>query len=109
MGGKQFYEGTDLAGRTSFLSKSLGLDFNYFFLFQDKNLLSSGTVTQVLGHMNALADGIATTLAKFERCRKIHLVDSGGDVLVTVLTTIVTSQDETDCMNSIHSEADAVD
>lgn len=111
--GKQFYEGTDLAERTSFLSKSLGLAFKYFFLFQDKNLLSTGTVMQVLEHMNALADGIAATVSKYGRCRKIHLVDSGGDVLVTVLTTIVTSQDEKDCINQEKMkpevERDAVD
>merc|ERR1719506_3585634 len=30
--GKQFYAGTDLVGRTQYLSKQLGLDFSYRFL-----------------------------------------------------------------------------
>eukprot|EP00746_Dinoflagellata_sp_MGD_P119922 gnl/MRDRNA2_/MRDRNA2_556556_c0_seq1.p1 gnl/MRDRNA2_/MRDRNA2_556556_c0~~gnl/MRDRNA2_/MRDRNA2_556556_c0_seq1.p1 ORF type:complete len:124 (-),score=25.82 gnl/MRDRNA2_/MRDRNA2_556556_c0_seq1:72-443(-) len=63
--------------------------------------------------MNALADGIAKTVSSYGRCRKIHLVDSGGDVLVTVLTTIVTSQAEKESIANQNqkpvAERDAVD
>jgi hypothetical protein len=83
--GSQFYDGTDLLARTQHLAKSLGLDYNYFFLLQDKNILGSGSAQQVLDHMNALASSIADAVKRFGRCRRIHIVDSGGDVLTTVL------------------------
>merc|ERR1712224_1092490 len=85
--GSQFYEGADLLARTQHLAKSLGLDYNYFFLLQDKNILGSGSARQVLDHMNALASNIADAVKRFGRCRRIHIVDSGGDVLLTVLQT----------------------
>jgi len=83
--GSQFYEGTDLLARTQHLAKSLGLDYKYFFLLQDKNILGSGSVQQVLEHMNALASSIAETVKRVGQCRRIHIVDTGGDVLMTVL------------------------
>merc|ERR1712224_9316 len=83
--GSQFYEGTDLLARTQHLAKSLGLDYNYYFLLQDKNILGSGSAQQVLDHMNALASSIADAVKLRGRCRRIHIVDSGGDVLTTVL------------------------
>merc|ERR1712228_937804 len=81
-----FYEGTDLPGRTQHLAKTLGLSYRYFFLLQDKNLLGSGSKEDVLKHMNVLAEGIYNAVSKFAKCSRIHLVDSGGDVLSTVLT-----------------------
>jgi len=93
--GKQFYEGTDLLARTQHLSKSLDLDYNYFFLLQDKNILGTGSAQQVLDHMNALASNIAEAVKRFGRCRRIHIIDSGGDVLMTVLQASgVTGQSE---------------
>lgn len=83
--GSQFYEGTDLLARTQHLAKSLGLDYEYFFLLQDKNILGSGSAQQVLDHMNALASSIADAVKRYGRCRRIHVVDAGGDVLMTVL------------------------
>eukprot|EP00746_Dinoflagellata_sp_MGD_P151322 gnl/MRDRNA2_/MRDRNA2_82963_c0_seq2.p1 gnl/MRDRNA2_/MRDRNA2_82963_c0~~gnl/MRDRNA2_/MRDRNA2_82963_c0_seq2.p1 ORF type:complete len:520 (-),score=86.76 gnl/MRDRNA2_/MRDRNA2_82963_c0_seq2:28-1587(-) len=83
--GKQFYEGTDLLARTQHLAKSLGLDYDFYFLLQDKNILGSGSPQAVLDHMNALAQGIADAVKHKGQCRRIHLVDSGGDVLLTVL------------------------
>lgn len=83
--GSQFYSGTDLLARTQHLAKSLGLDYKYFFLLQDKELLGSGSAQQVLEHMNALSSSIAEAVKRFGRCRRIHIVDSGGDVLMTVL------------------------
>jgi len=83
--GSQFYQGTDLLARTQHLAKSLGLDYSYFFLLQDKEILGTGGAQQVLDHMNALSSSIAEAVKRFGQCRRIHLVDSGGDVLMTVL------------------------
>lgn len=97
--GRQFYEGTDLLARTQHLAKSLGLDYKYLFLLQDKGILGSGSEKQVLEHMNKLADSIAEAVKRVGRCRRIHLVDAGGDVLMTVLQTCgVTGQDYQDAV-----------
>merc|ERR1712079_99865 len=84
------------------LAKELGLKYNYYFLRQDKNLLGIGTTQEVIDHMNALAEGVARAVQRHGHCRKIHLVDCGGDVLVTVLTPSVFSTEEEATVQASH-------
>jgi len=83
---KQFFEGTDLLGRTQYIAKRIGLEFEYFFLAQDKQILAKGSGAEVIAHMNSLADAVAAKLHSLQAtCVRLHLIDAGGDVLQTIL------------------------
>lgn len=83
---EQYYQGTDLVGRTQFLSKKEQLPFDYLFTAQDKKILAQGDVCAVVHHLESLRDGLIAKL-NGHSVSAIHVVDAGGDILQIISPT----------------------